>query len=195
MRLALCFKNFHNFRCILNNGRIQTIKWKFWWTQWNFMPTGLWKKVKKFLNSNWNLKKIKFEDNNTNLIDPRTYYYARPFLEAVKQSGQPLALITTWVSKKWNELEFFFLMNLSFFNELELIEKILSWLKKFWVEAMKLNLIYLSWIEWKNFELSKGNLIFLEWIWVERKKFEFDVNKLELESKNWMEWIWMKNQC
>lgn len=58
------------------------------------------------LGENWKLKlKLKFQDSDSNLIDPRSYFYARPFLEAAKTSGQPVALITTWVSGNRNGSE------------------------------------------------------------------------------------------
>eukprot|EP00058_Branchiostoma_floridae_P009045 XP_002594533.1 hypothetical protein BRAFLDRAFT_87756 [Branchiostoma floridae] len=36
------------------------------------------------------------KDNNANTIDPRTYYYMRPFLEKAAKTGDQIALVTTW---------------------------------------------------------------------------------------------------
>ncbi|CAL1548972.1 unnamed protein product, partial [Lymnaea stagnalis] len=40
-------------------------------------------------------------DSNTNIIDPRTYFYMRPFLDKAKSEGGDLALVTTWVSSTY----------------------------------------------------------------------------------------------
>ncbi|XP_035678144.1 uncharacterized protein LOC118416935 [Branchiostoma floridae] len=37
------------------------------------------------------------KDNNANTIDPRTYYYMRPFLEKAAKTGDQVALVTTWL--------------------------------------------------------------------------------------------------
>ncbi|XP_035678143.1 uncharacterized protein LOC118416934 [Branchiostoma floridae] len=37
------------------------------------------------------------KDNNANTIDPRTYYYMRPFLEKAAKTGDQIALVTTWI--------------------------------------------------------------------------------------------------
>ncbi|XP_019646956.1 PREDICTED: uncharacterized protein LOC109487404 [Branchiostoma belcheri] len=36
-------------------------------------------------------------DNNADTIDPRTYYYMRPFLEKAAREGDEIALVTTWL--------------------------------------------------------------------------------------------------
>ncbi|CAH1265998.1 Hypp3286 [Branchiostoma lanceolatum] len=37
------------------------------------------------------------KDNNANTIDPRTYYYMRPFIEKAVKEGDKVALVTTWI--------------------------------------------------------------------------------------------------
>ena len=36
-------------------------------------------------------------DSRVNLIDPRTYFYSRGFLEDASQKNKDVALVTTWV--------------------------------------------------------------------------------------------------
>lgn len=38
-----------------------------------------------------------FENSEQSIIDPRTYFYARPFILEAEKHNQPLALITTWI--------------------------------------------------------------------------------------------------
>ncbi|XP_078678548.1 uncharacterized protein LOC144914514 [Branchiostoma floridae x Branchiostoma belcheri] len=46
-------------------------------------------------------------DNNADTIDPRTYYYMRPFLEKAAREGDEIALVTTWIQNLAESREMF----------------------------------------------------------------------------------------
>ncbi|XP_019646980.1 PREDICTED: uncharacterized protein LOC109487423 [Branchiostoma belcheri] len=46
-------------------------------------------------------------DNNADTIDPRTYYYMRPFLEKAAREGDEITLVTTWIQNLAESREMF----------------------------------------------------------------------------------------